>query len=98
MRVMMLSRLRLLDPALLLRLPSVPNTGDLKPVEDQIDAVLCAYIAAHWGYWAGARNRVYGCGATGYIVVPQRKTNESTQPTFRLPHADASNKLPSRRF
>jgi len=48
----MLSRLPLLHPALSLRLPGVPNTGHLKPVEDQIDAVLCAYIAAHWWYWA----------------------------------------------
>jgi predicted RNase H-like nuclease len=28
-------------------LPSVPRTGNLKPTEDQIDAVLCAYVAAH---------------------------------------------------
>ncbi len=98
LRALMLSRLPLLDPALPLRLPSVPTTGNLKPVEDQIDAVLCAYIAAHWWYWAGARNRVYGCGATGYLVVPERKTNESAQAAFRLPHADSSSRLPSRRL
>lgn len=98
LRALMLSRLPLLDPALPLRLPSVPKTGNLKPVEDQIDAVLCAYIAAHWWYWAGARNRVYGCGATGYIVVPERKTNESAQAALRLPHAGPSNNLPGRRL
>jgi len=98
LRALMLSRLRMMDPALPLRLPGVPNAGNLKPVEDQIDAVLCAYIAAHWWFWAGARNRVYGGNATGYIVVPERKTNESAQAAFRLPHAGSSNNLPGRRL
>lgn len=70
LRRLMLSRLPLLHPTLSLRLPSIPNTGNLKPVEDQIDAVLCAYIAAHWWFWARQRNRVYGYSETGYIVVP----------------------------
>jgi predicted RNase H-like nuclease len=74
LRRLMLSRLPLLDPALSLRLPPLPNTGNLKPVEDEIDAVLCAYLAAHWWFWATQRNRVYGCGETGYIVVPEGKT------------------------
>jgi predicted RNase H-like nuclease len=76
LRRLMLSRLPLLDPALALRLPSIPNAGNLKPVEDQIDAVMCAYIAAHWWYWGTERNRVYGCAGTGYIVVPERHTWE----------------------
>jgi predicted RNase H-like nuclease len=75
LRELMLSRLPLLDPALSLRLPSLPTTGNLKPVEDEIDAVLCAYIAAHWWFWATQRNRVYGCSGKGYIVVPERKTS-----------------------
>ncbi|MGC2186377.1 MAG: DUF429 domain-containing protein [Terriglobales bacterium] len=75
LRELMLSRLPVLDPALSLWLPSVPSTGNLKPVEDEIDAVLCAYIAAHWWFWAAQRNRVYGCGGAGYIVVPERKTS-----------------------
>lgn len=73
LRQLMLSRLPLLDPALSLRLPSVPNAGNLKPVEDQIDAVLCAYIAAHWWFWAKLKNHIYGYRETGYIVVPGRK-------------------------
>ena len=80
LRELMLSRLPLLDPALSLRLPSVPTTGNLKPVEDEIDAVLCAYIAAHWWFWATQRNRVYGCGGKGYIIVPERKTILPGQP------------------
>jgi hypothetical protein len=55
LRRLMLSRLPLLDPALSLQLPPVPNAGKLKPVEDQIDAVLCAYIATHWCCGQGRR-------------------------------------------
>ena len=64
-----------LHPALPLRLPIVPRTGILKPIEDQIDAVLCAYLAAHWWTWARARNRVYGTEEGGYIVVPLPATD-----------------------
>jgi predicted RNase H-like nuclease len=53
-------------------LPAVPRTGPLKPVEDQIDAALCAYIAQHYWEHGRARNRVYGSNAAGYIVVPNR--------------------------
>jgi hypothetical protein len=52
----------------------VPMAGNLKPVEDQIDAVLCAFIAAHWWFWATERNRLYGTSGAGYIVVPERHT------------------------
>jgi predicted RNase H-like nuclease len=61
-----------LDPSLSAQLPSVPTTGHLKPAEDKIDAVLCAYIAAHWWVWTRQRNRLYGDQDNGYIVVPQR--------------------------
>jgi predicted RNase H-like nuclease len=70
LRSLMLQCLPQLDPPLDLHLPRVPSAGDLKPVEDQIDAVLCAYIAAHWWYWRAARNRIYGSAEAGYIVVP----------------------------
>lgn len=55
-------------------LPKIPVAGNLKPAEDQIDAVLCAYIAAHWWRWAANRNRLYGTAEEGYIVVPSPKT------------------------
>lgn len=71
-RQCLLSRLPALDPPLPLELPKIPERGDLKPVEDQIDAVLCAYIAAHWWFWGTTRNRVYGSEADGYIVVPHQ--------------------------
>jgi predicted RNase H-like nuclease len=70
LRTLALTRLPKLDPALSLRLPAVPATGNTKPVEDKIDAVLCAYIGAHWWFWGTARNRLYGAADVGYIVVP----------------------------
>jgi predicted RNase H-like nuclease len=70
LRTLMMKRLPALDPSLTLRLPSVPATGNTKPVEDKIDAVLAAYIGAHWWYWGKQRNRVYGSEEEGYIVVP----------------------------
>ena len=71
LRKLALAHLPTLDPALLLRLPSVPTTGSIKSVEDKIDAVLCAYIGAHWWFWGTHRNWLYGSEADGYIVVPQ---------------------------
>lgn len=47
LRSLILSRLSRTEPSLVLRLPHAPRVGNTKPVEDQIDAVLCAFIAAH---------------------------------------------------
>ena len=73
LRNLAMSHLPTLDPSLSVRLPRVPRTGSLKPTEDKIDAVLCAYIAAHWWRWSMQRNRLYGNEENGYIVVPQRR-------------------------
>lgn len=70
LRRLMLTHLPASEPPLELRLPMLPKTGPLKPVEDRIDAVLCAYIAAHWWWWGAARNRLYGNETGGFIVVP----------------------------
>jgi predicted RNase H-like nuclease len=52
-------------------IPEIPLTGlALKAVEDQLDSIICAYIAAHWWYWGLERNWVLGDRAEGYIVVP----------------------------
>lgn len=49
----------------------IPTTGvALKAVEDQLDSLICAYVAAHWWYWGLERNWVLGDITTGYIVVP----------------------------
>ena len=70
-RKLLLDHLPGLEPAVCaLCLPKVPCGGSTKEVEDQLDAVLCAYIAAHWWYWGPARNTVFGDGKTGFIIVP----------------------------
>jgi predicted RNase H-like nuclease len=52
-------------------LPEIPQRGvDLKHVEDQLDSLLCAYVAAHWWYWGSERNWVLGDRSAGYIIVP----------------------------
>ncbi|MBW4461276.1 MAG: DUF429 domain-containing protein [Nodosilinea sp. WJT8-NPBG4] len=74
LRQYQLSVLPLLNPALDLKesdLPDIPFTGAaMKAVEDQLDSLTCAYVAAHWWIWVIERNWVLGDRAEGYIVVP----------------------------
>jgi predicted RNase H-like nuclease len=50
----------------------IPTTGAaLKATEDQLDSLICAYVAAHWWYWGEQRNLVLGDRTTGYIVIPK---------------------------
>jgi predicted RNase H-like nuclease len=42
----------------------------LKEYEDTLDALLCAYLAAHNWRWAAERNEMIGDIRTGYIVNP----------------------------
>ena len=54
-------------------LPHIPPKiigKELKTIEDRLDSLLCAYIAAHWWYWGEERNWVLGDINTGYIIVP----------------------------
>lgn len=62
------------EPALNLRgLPAIPSTtAALKVLEDQLDALVCAYVAAYWWYWGRQKNQVLGNEQEGYIVVPQQ--------------------------
>ncbi len=46
----------------------------LKAFEDMVDAVLCAYLAAHYWTWGASRNEVIGTMEGGYIVVPTATT------------------------
>jgi len=58
-------------------LPEIPTSiATLKALEDQLDALLCAYIGAHWWYWGIERNLVLGDRTTGYIVIPQLRSGE----------------------
>ncbi len=58
-------------------IPEIPLKGaELKAVEDQLDSLICAYIAAHWWHWGTERNLVLGNRDQGYIIVPTpRVTN-----------------------
>jgi len=56
--------------------PRLPVSELSKIPPDQLDAVLCAYLAAHWWFWGRARNDVLGDPKTGYLIVPQRHTPE----------------------
>lgn len=49
----------------------------LKAVEDRLDSLICAYVAAHWWYWGLERNWVLGNCTTGYIVIPANLPIES---------------------
>jgi pyridoxamine 5'-phosphate oxidase len=75
LRGLILERLPLLVPKLEpTELPEIPHAGrELKAVEDQLDALIAAYIAAHWWYWGRERNEVLGNSRLGYIVVPHRQ-------------------------
>ncbi|XHX75772.1 MAG: DUF429 domain-containing protein [Stenomitos frigidus ULC029] len=46
----------------------------LKALEDQLDSLICAYVAAHWWYWGLERNIALGNIAEGYIIVPNLVT------------------------
>lgn len=66
-----------LEPALnlgsLKQIPAIAEkqTGkELKAIEDQLDSILCAYVAAHWWYWGEAKNMVLGNLDTGFIIIP----------------------------
>jgi predicted RNase H-like nuclease len=52
-------------------LPPIGDTlAQLKSCEDQLDAVLCAYVAAHFWYWGLSRNNLLGNPPDGFIVNP----------------------------
>ncbi|NEN99092.1 MAG: DUF429 domain-containing protein [Moorea sp. SIO3I7] len=53
--------------------PHIPTTGKaLKAAEDQLDSIICAYVAAYWWYWGTEFNWVLGDATTGYIITPCR--------------------------
>ena len=47
---------------------------ELKAIEDMLDSLICAYVAAHWWYWGRAKNLVLGDLNTGFIIIPLAKT------------------------
>jgi pyridoxamine 5'-phosphate oxidase len=91
LRQLLSAKLGVLTPPLAARLlPEllVPLSGAaLKAAEDQLDAVLCSYIGAHYWFWGPERNTVFGSNDAGYIVVPRR--GRSDYGRGRLLEADA---------
>jgi predicted RNase H-like nuclease len=45
---------------------------ELKMYEDALDALLCAFVAAHYWAWGSERNEMIGTMTGGYIVTPSR--------------------------
>ena len=69
-------------------LPAIPTTGKaLKTLEDKLDSIICAYVAAHWWFWGCDRNQVLGSLQDGYIVVPCPPDAPEPKSTFASPSA-----------
>lgn len=49
----------------------------LKHYEDQLDALLCAYLAAHFWAWSYERNQMIGTLEHGYIINPRAADAQS---------------------
>lgn len=56
--------------AFLLTDTQVLRGAKLKENEDQLDSVLCAYIAFHYWFWRPSRTYAFGDVTNGYIIVP----------------------------
>ena len=77
------------DPPLSIQsLPAIPATGKaLKRLEDKLDSIICAYVAAHWWCWGSDRNQVLGSLQDGYIVVPCPPSAPEPKSAFISPSA-----------
>ncbi len=71
--------------ALVDRITSAERKSDLRPAEDEVDAVVCAYVAM-FATLRSDLTTTFGDPATGYIVTP-------TLPAGHLPSARASRTL-----
>jgi predicted RNase H-like nuclease len=55
-------------------LPEIPQTGvAMKALEDQLDAVMAAYVGALYWRYGTKRSEVHGSREQGFIVVPRRR-------------------------
>ncbi len=96
LRQLILSDLPALEPRLCqLDLPEVPLAGHaLKDLEDRLDSLICAYVAAHWWYWGLERNWVLGIPedppTSGYIVVPGPLNRDAQFPSTESKASDSS--------
>ena len=65
--------------ALVDQVESAPRKSDLRRAEDQVDAVVCAYVAMFHAR-RPARTTTYGDLATGYIVTPTLPSGHRPSP------------------
>lgn len=67
--------------------PALLSAAWRKPVEDQLDAWVCALIALWHVHHAGRRSEVFGDTVTGFVLTPSRGANtasgEGATPTTR---------------
>lgn len=102
LRALVADQLTVREPRLVLPrgLPELPLKGGgvaLKATEDQLDAVVCAYVGAHWWRWGAARNQVLGDAGNGYIVVPHAVVDcAEPPPPSRSPDAPTARHAPRR--
>lgn len=52
------------------RIDRAPSHAGMNRAEDELDAYVCAYVAAYYWHWGTARCTVFGNHANGYIVTP----------------------------
>ena len=72
----------LLDPTHLAK-----RGGALKCYEDQLDAVLCAYVALYCWWWGDARCHIFGDTGGGYILTPvDARTRPAPSGDQHTPH------------
>jgi predicted RNase H-like nuclease len=65
------------DSSSLPLIPASVTGSQLKGIEDCLDSLICAYVAAYWWYWGKERNWVLGDATTGYIIVPAPQEPEN---------------------
>lgn len=67
---------------------SATRKSELRVAEDQVDAVVCAYVAL-FATWQPERTTIYGDYQTGYIVTPQLPDDLTPLPRAARPLARA---------
>ncbi|MEM6425736.1 MAG: DUF429 domain-containing protein [Cyanobacteria bacterium P01_D01_bin.128] len=74
LRQLCLEHLPKLMPPLKLEAAQLPISEQrgkpMKALEDKLDSLVCAYVAAHWWYWGTEKNWVLGDRDRGYIIGP----------------------------
>jgi predicted RNase H-like nuclease len=83
-------------PCILKNLPEVPAGGIArKHVEEQLDAIICAYTGAHYWFWGHERNTVFGDAEAGFLVIPSGEF--TAVPARPLPQRSEPAPVPSPR-